>query len=346
MRRALRPAMIGVLGVVAAACTASPQPSGGSVAPSRTTPAATATASAGASPAPGGATGTPTATASAALTAPVARVVGHLPVPLSRMGVAMLGGRVLSLGGLLNSGSSNAVYSFDPSSLRTTRTGTLAAAVHDTAAVVLAGRVLVVGGGAATESSAVQRVAGDGTTSLAGRLPEPRSDLNAVTVGTSMYVVGGYTGAADVATVLRSSDGRRFTVVGRLPVTVRYAAVVALGTDIWVIGGDHLRAPTDAVQRIDTLTGRVTLAGHLARALGHASAWTSAGEILVAGGTLAGGSHTDAIARLDLRSFRLTQVAALPSRTSDMGVAQVGDVTYLLGGESAHRIDTVVAVRR
>ena len=273
------------------------------------------------------------------------RTVGTLPYPLSRMAAVTNGARALLLGGLRNAGSSGDVLAFDPVSHRVRRLGALEKAVHDTAAAVLNGSVLLVGGGAATESSDVQALLASGTTSRRGTLPQPRSDLNAVSIGNTLYVIGGYTGSVEVPDVLATTDGVHFRVVGKLPVTVRYAAVVAVGTVIWVIGGDHHFAPTNAVQRIDTVTGRITLVGHLAHALGHSSAWQAAdGSVLVAGGTLTNTTRTDAIARFDRTSLSLTRVARLPRPTSDMGVAVLGAVAYLFGGETGSRITTIVTV--
>jgi N-acetylneuraminic acid mutarotase len=262
------------------------------------------------------------------------------------MAVAVSGSRAVLLGGLRNgSMSSGDVLAFDPAGQSVRRTGTLEKAVHDTAADVVAGAVVLVGGGAASESSDVQRFAGGRTTRIAA-LPQPRSDLVTAAVGGTLYVIGGYTGRADTPDVLATTDGVHFRVVGRLPVTVRYAAVAVTGTTIWVIGGDHGLAPTDAVQRIDTTTGRISLVGHLRHALGHASAWTRAdGTVLVAGGRLAGDRLTGAVARFDTRSLALSTLGNLPRPTADMGVGVVGGVAYLFGGETAAgRVASVISV--
>ena len=273
------------------------------------------------------------------------RTVGTLPYPLSRMATATAAGQIVLLGGLRNAGSSGDVFAFDPTSHRVRRLGALEKAVHDTAAAALNGTVLVLGGGAATESSDVQALLASGATSRRGTLPQPRSDLSAVTIGKTVYVIGGYTGSVEVPDVLATTDGVHFRVVGKLPVTVRYAAVVAVGNVIWVIGGDHHFAPTSAVQRIDTVTGRITLVGHLGHPLGHASAWQATdGSVLIAGGTLTNTTRTDAVARLNTRSLSMTRVAQLPRPTSDMGVALLGGVAYLFGGETGTRITTIVSV--
>ncbi|MDQ1701304.1 MAG: hypothetical protein QOF57_556 [Frankiaceae bacterium] len=313
-----------------------------------TGPAASAKASASVTgQATPGATGTGSAaTSSAASVAhPVVASVGTFPYPLSRMAATTDGSRVILLGGLRNGASSADVFAFDPVTHRVRRLGALEKPVHDTAAGTAGGTVMLVGGGAATEAADVQALQVSGGTRRVGTLPQPRSDLSVVTVGSTLYVVGGYTGAADTPDILATTDGVHFRVVGRLKVTVRYAAVVAVGTDIWVIGGDHQFAPTAVVQRIDTLTGRVTLVGRLAHPLGHASAWlTPAGTVLVAGGTLTNSTRTDAISRFDPRTLALTRVARLPRPTSDMGVAVVGGVAYLFGGETPARIGGIVSV--
>ncbi|MDQ1679530.1 MAG: hypothetical protein QOI42_389 [Frankiaceae bacterium] len=271
--------------------------------------------------------------------------VASFPYPLSRMAVAVSGSTVVVLGGLRNgSMSSGDVFTFDPVSRSVRRTATLEKAVHDTAAAVAGGAVVLFGGGAASESSDVQRLSGGRTTRVAA-LPQPRSDLVTASVGGTVYVIGGYTGRADTPDVLATTDGVHFRVVGRLPVTVRYPAVAVTGTTIWVIGGDHALAPTDVVQRIDTTTGRISLVGHLAHALGHASAWTRAdGTVLVAGGRLTGDRLSGAVSRFDTRTLALTTVASLPRPTADMGVSVLNGVAYLFGGEAASRITSIVSV--
>ncbi len=82
---------------------------------------------------------------------------------------------------------------------------------------------------------------------MAGRLPAARSGLAAVTVGGTVYLVGGSTAAGDV---LASTDGGHFRTVARLPVPVRDPAVAALGDQIWVFGGQAASGPVSDIQRV------------------------------------------------------------------------------------------------
>ena len=71
-----------------------------------------------------------------------------------------------------------------------------------------------------------------------------------MTQGGTTYLLGGYDGTAYDATVLATTDGRRFTVAARLAVPVRYPAVAVLGGQIWVFGGQTSHGTTNDIQRI------------------------------------------------------------------------------------------------
>ena len=80
---------------------------------------------------------------------------------------------------------------------------------------------------------------------VTGQLPQARSDLSAVTVGSRAYLAGGYDGVSYNPEVLATTDGHHFRVAARLPVPVRYAAVASAGNQLWVFGG---RDPSRAEQ--------------------------------------------------------------------------------------------------
>src|SRR5258707_1061051 len=136
----------------------------------------------------------------------------------------------------------------------------------------------------------------------AARLPRPRSDLTAVTQGGTTYLLGGYNETGYDATVLATTDGRRFTVAARLAVPVRYPAVAVLGGQIWVFGGQTSHGTTNDIQRISlpgagpgaagqTVRGRkmtaAAVAGHLPEPTTGAAAFTLGGAVYVAGGQTA-----------------------------------------------------------
>ena len=130
---------------------------------------------------------------------------------------------------------------------------------------------------------------GSGVAQIVGALPTTRSDLSAVTVGERDYVLGGFDGTTTVPTVLSTSNGTTFHEFARMPVPVRYAAVASQGHVIYAFGGELADgSDTDAIQSIDTVTGRARVIGHVPHAFSHSSAVALGGRILILGGRIAG----------------------------------------------------------
>ncbi len=231
----------------------------------------------------------------------------------------------------------------------TTQAGSLGQAVHDAAGASVQGAPMVFGGGNASESAAVQRFVPGGTAAMVGRLPIPRSDLGAVTVGARAYLVGGYDGATVRATAIATSDGVKFDILGNLPVPVRYPAVAAAGTDVVVLGGttratDSAAGDTTAVQVLDTRTGAVRVVAQLPKTLSHASAATVRGQVYVFGGRW-GGTPTAQVWRWDAATAALVPVGTMTAASTDGGAATVGDTAYYVGGESPNPTATVFELR-
>ena len=111
---------------------------------------------------------------------------------------------------------------------------------HDAAATVVDGQVLVFGGGTSAPAAATQDITPSGSSRILGSLPRPRADGDAVTIGGTAYVVGGYDGPSLDPAVLATADGATFRTVTDLSVPVRYPAVAALGGLIYVFGGESL----------------------------------------------------------------------------------------------------------
>jgi hypothetical protein len=142
--------------------------------------------------------------------------------------------------------------------------GALSQPLHDAAATALPAGVLVFGGGSTTTIAEVERLVPGQVGEVVGRLPAARSDLSAVTVDGSAYVLGGYDGQRTVGAILRTSDGAKLKTISQLPVRVRYAAVASLGRKIYAFGGEESSgADSAAIQMLDTATGRVSVVGHL-----------------------------------------------------------------------------------
>ena len=178
------------------------------------------------------------------LAAPLSREV-VLPRAGTRHELVILGG--LSSGGL----STNGVAVLDTRTGRLTPQGSLLQATHDAAGAALGARQLVIGGGTAAPAGGTQIVAGGKATR--GAAPAgARADAGAVTIGKTVYVVGGYDGPALNPEVVSTTDGRSYRPVAALRVPVRYPALAVLGSRIYVFGGLAANGhPSDAVQLVD-----------------------------------------------------------------------------------------------
>lgn len=272
----------------------------------------------------------------------------QLPSPLSRMVAVPDRGSILVAGGLDPAGSSTtAVHRIDPRTGASRRVGRLAAPVHDAAGAVL-GALVVFGGGSTSSIDAVQRVGTSGRSVVIGHLPEPRSDLSAVTVAGTAYLLGGYTGVDPLPAVLATRDGVRMRTVAHLPTPVRYAAAVAAGHDVFVYGGEWGGEPVDTIQRIDLTTGRATVVGHLRRAVSDASAFLLDGRVVLAGGRRTNGLVSDRVLVFGAGGTHVIGHARLPTAVADAAAVVIDGHGYLVGGETASGTSArpVAAVQR
>ena len=256
-----------------------------------------------------------------------------LPQPRSRAVAVADGSGVLVAGGVDAQGNSTAttLQFAAPSSL--VEAAPLAVPTHDGAGVDLGNRVIVFGGGAQTVGDQVQESSAGGPFTVIGHLPAPRADFAAVTVGGTAYLVGGYDGSALTREVLATSDGRTFRTVAELPHGVRYPAVTTRGSTIYVFGGEAGGVSSDAIQVVNTSTGRATQVAALPAPRTQAAAFTLGGSIYVAGGLIGTLPSAD-ILRFDPDTGRTTQVGSLPNAVADAAAAVVGDAAYLVGGEA------------
>lgn len=272
----------------------------------------------------------------------------RLPFAISREAVvadpARPGSVVLAGGMLPGDASSARAIELDPATGRTQPLRSLLTPVHDTAGGLFDGRPAVFGGGNATEQSVVQVLTGTGWRRPT-HLPTTRSDLSVVGVAGATLVIGGYDGAATPRDVLRVDDaGGRLVQAGVLSQGVRYAATAVVGSRVYVFGGEVDHRELDAVQELDTTTGRTRIVARLPHALGHASAASVDGRILLIGGRTAPGTATDAMWWFDPARGTFARAGRLPAPTTDAAVVASGRRIWLLGGESPDVTDRVVVV--
>ncbi len=137
----------------------------------------------------GGSSGAPDARIWATADGTSARLVGRLQIGVRYAAVAASGSSIFVFGGATSSGDRDEIQRFDTTTGQTTVVGRLPVRVSHAAAMVLAGRILVMGGGSNVAIwsfdpalAAVKRV---------GRLPYRESDAAAVVVGGRGYLIGG-----------------------------------------------------------------------------------------------------------------------------------------------------------
>jgi outer membrane protein assembly factor BamB len=196
----------------------------------------------------------------------------------------------------------------------------------------------------------------------------PRSDAQAVTVGATTYLVGGYDGSKPGAWVLATADGRTDRKVAALPVPVRSPAVAALGGQIYAFGGQavtgpHAGTPVSVIQAVDPARRTAAVVGDLPEPLAGAVAVTVGGELFVAGGespaarrpapglgttqltgepiaasgTAGSSSPTGTVSTIwayDPVSRRLLAAGRLQVPVSHAAVAVAGPTAWIVGGES------------
>jgi streptogramin lyase len=169
-----------------------------------------------------------------------------------------------------------------------------------------------------------------------GHLPAAISDTSAATIGTTAYVVGGYTTTTPLRSVLAFRPGHPVRDVARLPHALRYAAVAAIGGRILIAGGtDGVHARREVLS-VDPVRHRVRVIARLPTALGHAAGASLHGTFFVIGGrgdALTG--QQAAIWAVDPVSGRLRRAGRLPVGLSDLGATTTGGHILVAGGRDA-----------
>jgi len=270
----------------------------------------------------------------------------HLPSTLSRAVAFTDGSGVVIAGGLRgDQTTTSTVVRVDLSTGAVTPAGSLAEATHDAAGGVINQRQVVFGGGAQRVSDTVQQLQPNGPSTIIGHLPQPRADLTAVTIGSTVYLVGGYDGSNATRDVLATTDGRTFRTVAVLSTGVRYPAVAAVGNTIYVFGGEWAGTESSTLQAIDVAHGSVRVLGRLPSPRSQAAATVLGNTIYVAGGRVHGATSAD-ILSFDASTTRFTLVGELPWPVADAALGVAADRAYLVGGEAESVLSSAVRLQR
>jgi len=264
------------------------------------------------------------------------RATSLLRLPSARSGAAaaVFRGRLEVMGGLSGAGTSTSTV-FTVSNDGQARTAApLPGPVHDAAAAVVGGRLLLFGGGQFEGSDRIIEVA-PGPPHLVGKLPQALSDLEAVTIGDLAYVVGGWNGSATNRAVYAVRSNGRVAVAGRLPLGLRYAAVGTLTGRVIVAGGELASgAPSDQAYAFDARSKATSRLPDLPVATDHAAGIVINGTFYVLGG-LRDGSPSNALLAWRPGQRRWRSAGRLKHPLADAAAASIGGEIALAGGRDA-----------
>jgi hypothetical protein len=284
----------------------------------------------------------------------------QLPAPIAREVVLPRGRDLLIAGGLTpGQALTSDTVVLDPATGQTSPLGRLAAAAQGSGGSLLGGRPVVFGGRAVASAATVQAVSGPGAATMLGRLPQPRSDLAAVTVHGIAYLIGGYDGASYTGSVIATRDGTHFSTLTKLPVPVRCPGVAAIGDQIWVFGGQTEGGLTRVIQQIDVTTGTARVVGRLPYPLAGETGFALGGAIFLAGGeTVRSGTPaspratatalitSDRVLRYDPASRATSPAGQLPVPVAYAAGTVMGGTAFLLGGQDGQLLVPTVTTLR
>jgi N-acetylneuraminic acid mutarotase len=204
------------------------------------------------------------------------------------------------------------------------------------AAVVVEGKIYVVGGGADVEVFDPERQAWESL----GKSPSHRDFPGAAALGKEIHVVGGVHRKKNLATVdVFDTPSKKWQSGARLQVARSRLAAVAWGGKLYAIGGyvgDGTEAlDTGMVEEYDPGKGAwVEKAGMPTPRHGHAAVVVN-NRILVIGGygkDASGYGDLTAVEEYDPKNNRWTRKAAMASRRGFLGAAVVRGKVFAIGG--------------
>jgi N-acetylneuraminic acid mutarotase len=224
-------------------------------------------------------------------------------------------------------------------------TGTAVAqgAIQETAAVAVAGKIYLIGGFDDNEGIVARVQVYDvatGTWSDGPPLPRAVHHANAVSDGTTIYVLGAlsgnnFTAIGDSYALAPATDTQWTTLTAMPPARARGAAVAdVIDGKIYVAGGFRNVQASDLVDVYDPDTNDWTPLASMPATRDHACGGAIGGELVVAGGrTVQTNSPRPDVWSYSPGDNAWTPRAAMPTGRGGMGCGVIGDVLYTTGGE-------------
>jgi N-acetylneuraminic acid mutarotase len=259
-----------------------------------------------------------------------------LPEPRSEVAAAPLLGRIVVVGGFLESGAnSRRVDAYDPARDTWTRLPDLPVSVDHAAAASVRGRLVVVGGYGADRQPLRAAFLFDGSRWRA--LPAPPEERAAAaataTAGGTVWVVGGRT-RDGLATTMLALDVTTFRWrVVRGPRPREHLAATALGGKVYAIGGRLAGYDTNfaTVEAYDPRANRWRRMPDLPSARGGTGAAAVAGRIVSVGGESPQGTERTVWA-LRPSAKRWVRLPDLPTPRHGLGVVSLGRRVWVVAG--------------
>ena len=270
--------------------------------------------------------------------------------------VAYAGGHLVLAGGHHPGGvSSDDVRRFLPDGTEVPTGATLPTPRYDMATATDGRHVYLFGGWDGTILDDVLRYDPvlDQLTVLDARLPTPVYSADAAFDGRYVYVVGGSAGlggAGGIRNVYRfDPQTETFTDLGPILPTARSGSAVLFdGRHLVVMGGcdNGCRTTFADVWRYDVQTGAASVTGTLPFGRGGTATTFDGARGFVFGGATYTGVFTDQILVYDpLTGTVAVDAAKLPGPRGDGEAAQVGALSYYVGGNTGSGITGEVVVR-
>jgi N-acetylneuraminic acid mutarotase len=269
------------------------------------------------------------------------REAAPLPQSRSEVTAATDGQSVFLLGGMTRRPDTDllAVFRYQPYADRWSEIARLDTPVNHAGAVVIDGKLYVVGGygGPRNAPTARLRVIDLATGELqdATPMPTPRGALVAVVLDGKIHALGGTTDRTVATHEVYDPKTDRWTQAAPMRVPRNHHAAAVFDGRIYVFGGrDETTFLLDAAEVFDPATGRWSDIAPLPTGRSGIGAAVSGYSIVVFGGEVAGAqSHTFANAEAyDPAADKWQVLLPMPTARHGLGVATIGGSIFVIAG--------------
>ena len=223
-----------------------------------------------------------------------------------------------------------------PLRIRARPAGSLAAPLQDAAMASVGGKLLLLGGlDAADSSTADIRTVVRGRERTIGRLPTVFHDGAAVGIGRFAYEFGGGDGIRQLDQILRVDPSTGAVKrVGKMPAPSSDQAAAVVGDEAYVVGGYTGSAWLNTVVAWRP-GGTAHVVARLPVPVRYAGVAAAGGKVVIAGGSLPDGTASRAVYVFDPASRDVRRLGSLTAPTTHAAAAAIGDRVLLIGGRSA-----------